>query len=84
MLNLVHWSAWLVRWKYGWIVESNSIWMVLVNSVLILKLLVLWVKNTGEAVLKETPEPGRISLRMLLIPRSSKVLAPRGDQSKVA
>lgn len=36
--------------------------------------------NAGETeALEETPEPDRISLRIPLIPRSNKVLAPRGD-----
>jgi len=36
--------------------------------------------NAGETeALEETPEPDRISLRIPLIPSSSKVLAPRGD-----
>lgn len=36
--------------------------------------------NEGETVaLEETPEPDSISLRMPLIPRRSKALAPRGD-----
>lgn len=36
--------------------------------------------NAGETeALEETPDPDRISLRMPLIPRRSKVLAPRGD-----